>query len=134
MGLGKAANQVSCSCQGPCCLAESIAAGWAAGAVGAADGQVWASLGGKAAVPPVAVAASASGWGRQGCGLPRAWKPSGLGASMTVRAWCGVDISGTWAGVEVSSNSTPVPLTLQSHWRPLDLALLKPEEGVVPGG
>lgn len=46
-GQAKATRWVSGSCQGWCHLAESSAAGQAAGAEGAADGQTWASLGGK---------------------------------------------------------------------------------------
>ena len=78
-GWARATRWVSGSCQGWCYLAESSAAGQAAGAVGAVDGWTWASLGGKAAVPPEAVAASVCGWFGLGSGLPRAGTTFGLG-------------------------------------------------------
>ena len=77
-GQAKATRWVSGSCQGWCHLAESSAAGQGPGAVGAADGQTWASLGGKAAVPPEAVAASVCGWCCPGSGPHRAGTAFGL--------------------------------------------------------
>ena len=94
-GWARATRWVSGNCQGWCYLAESSAAGQAAGAVGSADGWTCASLGGKAAVLPEAVAASVCGWFGLGSGLQRAGTTFGLGGQQdgetTVWGGCSVE-------------------------------------------